>query len=78
MYVRLPEDPFHKINLYTLLSNPCIWSRDGTPLCNGFALLILSIITLVFILKPTPALLLGGPGLIVYPLAKKLWKKWFG
>lgn len=64
--------------LYTLLFSPCIWSRTGTPILNGFALLILSIVALVLIVKATPVLVASAPGLMLYKAIKKPWQKWFG
>lgn len=64
--------------LYALLSNPCVWSKNGTPLLNGFALLIIAVVLLVLIVKAAPALIAGSPGLILYKPFKKVWQKWFG
>ncbi|HEX3682715.1 MAG TPA: hypothetical protein VHU83_09230 [Bryobacteraceae bacterium] len=64
--------------LYALLSNPCVWSKNGTPLINGFALLILAIVLLTLIIKAAPALMAGIPGVLLYQPVKAVWKKLFG
>ena len=64
--------------LYALLSNPCVWSKNGVPLLNGFALLVIATVFMLLIIKAAPVIVGGSPGLILYKPVKRLWMKWFG
>lgn len=71
--------------LADLLSSSCLWWKTGEPICNGFALVIVSIFVLVIVAviallvwKGVPAVWITSSGLIAYRQAKRLWRRWFG